>query len=783
MSRLQWMQKHLVPSYSDFILKHPWLNIFFSLFIVAIFAPGNLYFQEKYDVRVWFQESDPHIQLLDVFERRFGNDENLVIALHSPSGIFDKETIQTIHDLTEEMWRIPQVIRVESLTNYNDSRSDDEEIHIGPFIDLDEYELTDEFLKQKALEASKHKVLPSYLIDKDQKSVMLFARLVTTLDGSPDYEVIVKEANKIRDRFHGQYDHEIYLIGEATVNDAFRSVPIDDGAIILPLLVLVVMIYLLFAFRHFLASLLPLVITVMCITATMGLCFYLGWAYNSVLTILPAILIAICIADSVHVLVTFFQYRSQGLCEIEAMRGSLHKNFTPTLLTSLSTMIGFFSLLTTELVPIRELGLLAGVGCFLAWVFTIHFVAPVTVLAKFQAPKSFRKFQIKEIKSTGDALPSTLKIAAFIQRHSGTIIITFFTLFFVSLYLASQIRVNSNPYDYFRDGVAVREANKFIQSSFGGSAGPEIFISAGEVDGVKDPEFLHKVEQLKNWLDEQEYVTKTIDIIDIIKALNRDLYNDLDYYIIPDDKAEIAELLFLYTMSLPQGMELNNRVTTNYDAMRMTVLWDIYDTRGWLKHVEKLEAKYKELGLDAQTTGKFLLFQRMMDYVVMTFITSISLALFLVGILLMVIFRSVKLGLLSLAPNLMPLAFGAGFMKLVNMDLNIGSALVAAVTLGIAVDDTIHFLSNLYRKINLEKKSIEQATAEVFSYTGSALLITTMILISAFGLYILGDFVPNINFGLLCAVVLTAALAVDLIFIPAILMWFKDRAKKLEFNL
>lgn len=760
--------KTFVPNYVDFVLRKPLLNILFTFILVGIFAPGNLYFQEKYDVRVWFQESDPNIQLLDVFERRFGNDESLVIALHSPSGIFDKETIETVKELTDRMWTIPQVVRVESLTNYNDSQAIGDEIFIGPFIDYDD-ELTADFLESKKIDALSHKVLPNYLVSEDLKSVMIFARLVPTLDGSPNYEAIVAEAENILSDFEGRSDYEFYLIGEAGVNDAFRSVPEDDGFIILPILIVVVFLYLFLTFRHFVASTLPLVITGMCITMTMGLCFYLGMAFNSVLTILPAILIAICIADSVHVLVTYFQFTASGEDSFEATRKSLVKNFTPTLLTSLSTMLGFFSLTVTELVPIRELGLLAGFGCFMAWVLTIHFVGPMMTLLKLKTPAHFYKMVGRR-----EGHPYAFKLANVIHQHCGKIVLFFLSLFVISVYFGSQNMVNSNPYDYFRDGVPIREANKFIQKNFGGSAGPEIFIQSGEVDGVKDPHFLAKVEELKDWLDSQTYVTKTIDVIDIIKQLNQNLNGgEASHYVIPEGRSEIAEILFLYTMSLPQGMDLNNRVTANYDSMRMTVLWDIYDTRGWLKHVDILEEKFEEIGLNAQTTGKFLLFQRMMDYVVMTFFTSITTALFLVGLLLMIIFRSVKLGLLSLAPNLMPLAFGAAFMKLVGMDLNIGSALVAAVTLGIAVDDTIHFLSNLYRQVNIEKKSLAQATAHVFTFTGSALLVTTLILISAFGLYTLGDFIPNINFGLLCAVVLTSALVVDLFFLPAILMWVR----------
>ncbi|MDC1175178.1 MMPL family transporter, partial [Bacteriovoracaceae bacterium] len=305
---------------------------------------------------------------------------------------------------------------------------------------------------------------------------------------------------------------------------------------------------------------------------------------------------------------------------------------------------------------------------------------------------------------------------------------------------------------------------------FGGSSGPEILISSGKVDGIKDPAFLKKVEKLKNWLNEQNYVNKTIDIIDIIKDTNRSLHEGRqEFYTLPDTQKEVAQELFMYTLGLPQGMDLNNRMSLDYEMMRMSVLWSIYDTRGWLSGVKLILEKAKGFGLDAEVTGKFYLFQRMMDYIVFTFFKSVTLALFLVAILMMIVFKSIRIGLLSLIPNILPLILGGTIMYLTKIDLNIGSALVASVCLGIAVDDTIHFLAN-YIRLKEEGYNEVDTIASIFTYTGSALIVTTIILASGFGLYMFGNFIPNINFGLLCAVVLTMALIIDLVFLPALLL-------------
>ena len=748
---------------SALVVDHPKKFLLTSLFLVVVFLPGLLKFHEKYDVRIWFRESDPQIERLNEFERHFGNDENLVFAIYSPSGIFDEQSMQTLYELTEKAWLIPQVLRVDSLTNYSDTYGQGDEIFIDPFIKTSPWDQS--YLNDRKTRALAHRVLPDYLISKDGKSAMVFARLVPTLQGSPNYKDIVAGARAlIKELQQKDPEAQFHLIGEAAVNDAFREVSWSDSERIIPLMFALIIIYMLFTFRSVLATLLPLTLIGSSILVTFGLCFYLGMDYNQILSILPGILVAISIADSVHLIVTYLQFKGMGHDSKTAGLYALHKNLVPTFLTSVSTMIGFWSLTITDLIPIREMGILAGFGTAIAWILTITFVAPAMVLLPIKVSGHFKIFKT-------DLAPHNwaLKVTTMLRNWAHVIVIIFFALAAVSFWYGSKIKVNSNPYEYFSDHIPLKKANEFVKDVFGGNAGPEFVFDSGVADGIKDPVFLAKVEALKNWLDSKDYINKTIDIIDIIKETHQALNaGNPEFYKIPPEQEAIAQELFLYTMSLPQGMDLNNRMTLDNSAMRMSVLWSVFDTRGWLKHVDEIEHKMKELGLTGHATGKFLLFQRMMDYVVMTFLQSITMAMILISFLMMILLRSFKLGILSLFPNILPLFFGAAFMHFLEIDLNIGSALVASVCLGIAVDDTIHFLTNYYR-MRSEGLNIYDAITRVFTYTGSALVVTTLILSTAFGMFVIGDFVPNHHFGMLSAFVLFVALLTDVIFLPALL--------------
>ncbi|PJB54412.1 MAG: hypothetical protein CO099_01735 [Bdellovibrio sp. CG_4_9_14_3_um_filter_39_7] len=758
----------------DRIVNYPKTSLFMTMILMALTMPGLLQFQEKYDVRIWFRDSDPLIKTLNAFERQFGNDENIVILMNSPSGMFDRESIEALRNITHDAWQIPEVIRVESLSNYNYTHAEGDDIIIDPFLS-DELELTDSVLKQKKEIALKHKVMPDYLISRDGKSAMIFARLAINLEGSPNYENIVRETRKIIKKYEGQSDHTFHLIGEAAVNDAFREVANHDGAVILPILFALIIAYLIWVFRSLSAMMFPLAITLISVMMTMGLVFEVGYEFNNILTILPAILISISIADSVHIMMTFFQFRAQGKEHKEAVYYALHKNFIPTFLTSFTTAIGFISLSMTELLPIRQLGSMAAAGCVFAWILTLFWMGPLLLVVPFKIPKSFLKLKDSELNSD-----FSVKMTSLIHRFRWSIVIFFTLAVSGSIYLSTKVEVNSNPYEYFTEHIPLRKANDFVRKSFGGNAGPEILFYSGKDDGIKDPAFLRKVDEFKTWLNSLEHINKTVDIVDIVKEMNQELHGGSEeYYRLPETQEEVAQYLFLYTMSLPQGMDLKNRMTINNDALRMSILWDVWDSKGWLKYTDEIEEHAKKMGLTIAITGKFLLFQRMMGYVVETFIKSIAMAMILISLVMSIYFRSLRAGLLSMVPNGIPILFVGGLLYFSGIPLNIGSSLVASVCLGIAVDDTIHFLANYYR-LRKEGHTIEESIASVFTFTGSALVVTTVILASGFGLYMMGDFVPNIHFGLLCATILSAALVLDVVFMPALLMLVDHKTYKKE---
>lgn len=754
---------------TQLILVSPWRSILLGLCILTVFLPGLTKVESDFSYRIWFRDSEPLIKRYDNFQAKFGNDDLVNIIVHSPDGIFDKESIKLIQDLTRELWKITDVISVDSITNYQWTSASDDELIIEDFIygSLDDNEL---LIKKRM--ALSDKTLPDYLINKDATVTNIYAKIKPHFDGAPDDKLIISETKemikKLREKLPSDDQHQIFTNGSLDINNTFREVSEHDVATIFPIVFLIIIIFLVYAFRNTFAVILPLLIISVTTLATFGLAGYLGIKFNNLIAMVPTILMAIAIADSVHVLVTYFQFRKKQLSEEESIAKAFEKNFKPVILTTISTAIGFFSCTTSDLIPLRDLGILAGSGTVLALIFTTLIMVPLLKIKKIKVTslKGPSKHEKKEqfVKT----------LVNYLERNK-TLILTstlLITIFFS--YLGSKNEVNSNPYTYFTSNVPLRASNDFTLKKLGGFYGPQVVVNSNRPDGIKDPAFLKKVELFQNWLEEKDYISRVTSIVEVIKSMNKSMHGDREeFYKIPNNRKTIAELLFLYTMSLPQGKDLNDRMTIEKDSIRMNVLWTLQGSKESLEKMKMIENKAKEFELDALVTGKIPIYQNMTTFVVKSFFSSIALAFIGISILLIIIFKSFKLGLMSMIPNVVPLAIGAGLMKVFSTPIDVGTALVSSVCLGIVVDDTIHFLNSYYfNKKN--GKSNKESLISVLTTTGPALIWTTLILSIGFGALIFANFTPNMHFGVFTAIVLLIALVVDLIILPTILLCSRE---------
>lgn len=750
---------------SQYLVSRPWTNLIIATLITLALVPGLTKLEADFSYRIWFRESEPLLKLYDDFQAKFGNDDLVNIIVHSPDGIFDEESIKVVRELTEGLWLVPDVISVDSITNYQWTSAEEDDITIEDFIPE---EFDDQLLLKKKSDALNDKILPDYLINRKGTVTNIYAKIRPYFKGAPDDNLIIKKTRelikRVREKLPDSDKHKIYTNGSLDINNTFREVSEHDVKTIFPIVFGLIFIFLLFTFKRLIGLALPVLVISFTTVSTFGFAGYLGIKFNNLIAMVPTILIAIAIADSVHVLITYFQFRSLGNNERDATSLAFEKNIRPTLLTSISTSIGFLSCTTSDLIPLSDMGLLAAFGTVMAWIYTMLIIAPILGMKKVKwDKKSDHATEQKEYIYASSVIE-------FIDKFKHFIFYGLISLAVIFTYLGTKNEVNSNPYDYFSSDVPLKISNDFTLENLGGFYGPQLVIESGIKDGIKDPIFLKNVDKFQRWLEDKEYISRVTSVVEIVKSMNKSMHGDKEqFYTIPNNRKTIAELLFLYSMSLPQGKDLNDRMTVNRDALRMAVMWKTQGSKLSLQRMAMMEEKAKDFNLKAIVTGKIPIYQNMTTFVVKSFFSSIILALIGIAVLLIFIFKSFKLGLVSMIPNIIPLAFGAGAMTLLSKPLDVGTALVSSVCLGIVVDDTIHFLTS-FKSCKEKGMKTKDALKFVLGTTGAALFWTTLILVVGFGAMIFANFTPNSNFGLLTALVLTIALVIDLVFLPALLL-------------
>ncbi len=746
-------------AFVGFIAKRPWVSIGLGLLIFGMMVPGLGKLRADFTHTGFFWDTDPKLLAFNAFERKFGNDDAVVIAVHSPSGVFDIDTATLLKKVTERMWQVPEIIRVDSLSNFNWVHASGDDIQVETLLpDV----LTPEVLAERKKIALSHETLPGYLVSKDGNTAVIFARVKPGLDVPPDAPAIMKATREVVASVKGG-DNELYVLGGPAITNAFQEVSQQDTMRLLPLVIGLAALFLIALLRSAAASVLPFVVVILATVGAFGLAGHFGLTQTVMSTVVPSILIAVGIADTVHILVSYVTALRKGAPRRQAAYHALSRNFLATFLTCITTAVGFFSFVTADLKPIATMGIMSGAGTLFAWIFVqlvvggLLFILPIKV-----KPFSAERFARTERRA--------YRLVDAIGRNRWPIIGVTAVLSAASLWYSLGVEVNSDPIQYFAKGAEIRTASEFLEDNVGSARSLEFVLNAGRPEGAKDPAFLRKADEFRAWLETQPGATRATSIVDVLKSMHKSLDADRpESYQLADTPEGIAQELLLYSMGLPQGMDVNDRITVENDAIRLTLLNRIKTSRDTVSLVRLAERKGKEMGLSVEATGKFYLYQQTNEYVVDSFLNSLWSSIIVIGIIMGFFLRSWKLGLISMIPNIVPLFAGGVLLRIIGQPLDMGTVLVASVCLGISIDDTSHVLAN-YASLRRLGVAPNQAMREVMAHSGPALLSTNAILITSFAAFATATFMPNVYFGILTAFTLAVALIADVFFTPALLM-------------
>ncbi|OUR95368.1 hypothetical protein A9Q84_16155 [Halobacteriovorax marinus] len=755
----------MINKFFNFMFQNPkrWIA---SLVLLTLFISSGLFqLSSKFGPEVWYKKNDPLMQMYRFFEQEFGRDDTIVIAIHHPDGVLNPQTIKLLKELTDKLYLVHDIIQVDSLTNFNWVHSFDDVIEIEPMFGDEEVELSKNYVNKRAEIVMNHPELPGALISKDATTTFVTGFLKPRFGKNINNKKIVEETQELIKAYNIP-PLKIVITGSSYLTHSVKSVSSGDLAFLLPVLFLVITFLIYFIFRSFRVVIISLSILVMTNILTFGISGFFGFAFSNLTFTIPIILLAICIADAVHLLSSFFSSYKVNNDILQSLRDSYKKNFKPTLMTSITTAIGFFSLATSNSTPLVEMGMVSGLGVLLAWFTSYALIGPLILTLGVRT-------KISKVLHND----FWWRYSKFIVEYKWPITGVFILLTIGTLNFALKNRVDFNPYDQFSKTSKIWQTNQFIKERIGGVNGPEIVIDSGSPEAAKDPSFLKKVEELAIWIGNIEGVNKVSTLIDILKQMNKTLHNDDDsFYKIPASSKAVAEELLLLSMDSHQADMIKSKISVDRRYLRMTILWNISNSKKGLDVLNQIMEKAQELGLKASATGKQSLSINMISYIFATFKSSLALSMIVITLIIIIGLRSIRMGVFSLIPNILPLLVGAAWIYLGGYFIDFSCVVAFVISLGIAVDDTIHFL--VAYKENEKENSISESLFLTFKKCGNGIVLTTLILILGFWILTFSDFLVNYKLGLLTMIVLATALIGDLLFLPALLAIIKSRFSK-----
>jgi len=751
--------------YIDFLYKFRWAIVIIVPLIVLLLASSLKHLEIDGSYRIWFEKDSQTLIDYDNFRNEFSNDDGIVIVFKDEDGIFNKKALGSIQRITEALWDVPHIDRVDSITNYQHVHSEadkPDDVLVDDFIVEDLEEATPAYLAKYLEERKKIATHDSIIVDrfisKDATTTMIFARLEANANEDGDISAeMMGYLKKIIDPEEAKTGYKFWLNGGPPMTQAFVDIAGHDAMVFTPLVFLASMILLFMLFRRVSGALVPLAVVLFTFLSVLAVQTLLGYKLNNFTANIPVFIVAIGIADAVHIYSLWLMNKKEGLENKEAVAHSLKKNFLPILLTTATTTVGFSTLAISDIVPVATLGIATASGAVLAFVISILWMPAVLLLLK--KPIKDANTEKKVFRSYG--------YGNFIVKNDKKIVIVG-TLIVAILGLGLLfVKVDSNTIKYFDKEVEIRKSAEFTMDNLTGSMSYILIANSGKTDGIKDPAFLRTVE--KFYEDYKLMFPKDVrhvsSLLDTIKRYNK-IMNQKE--VIPESRELVAQYLLLYSMGLPQGMEITDQMDFDQRKLRITVLTNIVDNTKDMKMINFAKAWWAKTPYAMTLTGQTAMYAYMAKDVTATLIYSLSLTILIVSIMMLLIFKRLKILWILLLPNLLPVILVIGVMGWLGLTIDMGVAIAGAIIIGVAVDDTIHFLVKYFdaRKRGL---SMSDTFDEVLHYAGRAILFTTIVLSLSFSIFAFSTFTPNQNFGVVTAIALVLALVIDLLYLPALL--------------
>ncbi|HHC6499004.1 TPA: RND family transporter [Vibrio parahaemolyticus] len=738
------------------------------LIIVATIGGKNLYFRGDYDI--FFDGTNKQLLAFDEIQTTFAKTDNLAIVIAPEDGdIFTPQTLSLIQKITVDAWQVPYSSRVDSIANYQHTEAFDDELLVEDLL-YSEYELTPERISKVKSIALSEPVLKSALVsEKGDVTVVNITVQLPEMDKTAEVEEVVSSINAMIDRYQRAYpDVTFHKAGIIAMNHAFMTAAQDDSSTLVPTMLVVILVFLTIMLRSILSVIATLIVIIGSVMATMGISGWAGMFLSTATVNVPTLIMTLAVADCVHVIATMRQSMKNGFTKAQSIERSIALNFVPILITSVTTAIGFLMMNMSDSPVLRDFGNLSALGVMVACFLSVTLLPALLKLLPIHVKMETSQDQKHVMDRLGD----------FVVSQRRALLPLSVVVIVVCASLIPLNKVNDESVEYFGQRNEFRQAADFMEERISGMTNISIAIKTNESQGIAAPDFLNTIGEFSSWLRDQPETDHVATLADVYKRLNKNMHGDDEaYYLLPQERELAAQYLLLYEMSLPYGLDLNNQINVDKSSIKMVLT---VANLGSVELVDLENRIYKWFAEHAPqyqvvASSPSLMFAHIGETNMASMLSTLPITLVLISALLIFALRSVRLGLISLMPNIAPAVIGFGLWALISGEINLGLSVVVTLTLGIVVDDAVHFLSK-YQRARREGQTAEQAVRYAFHTVGRALWITTVVLVAGFSVLAMSSFRLNADMGQLSAIVIFIALVVDFLFLPTLLMLFDKKA-------
>ena len=759
---------------ADFIIRRRWLVIAATL--IAVFAIGagvrHLEFSNNY--RVFFGADNPELIAFEKFQATYTKNDNILFVVQPKDGkLFTADHAAAVERITAEAWKTPFSIRVDSVTNFQHSWADGDDLTVEDLVRNGDKMAPEELSRRTAI-ALAEPLLRGNLISRSAETTGINVVLQYPEKSLTEVPAAVAHVRAVRDAILKDYpDLTIALTGVSMLNNAFAESGQTDAATLIPIMYGVLLVFMIVILRSVTGTFSTLLVIGFSTVAAMGFAGYIGIKLTPVSITAPTIVLTLAIADSVHILVTQLGLMRDGMDKISALKESIRMNALAVTITSITTIVGFLSMNFSDAPPFHDLGNITAAGIAAAWALSLIFLPAVISLLPLRVRETHGKSAWME-RVMG-------RLANFVIGRHRVVLVVFGTVAVALTAMIPTIALDDQWVKYFDHRVPFRGDAEFAIEHLSGLYPIEFSVESGRPGGISDPEYLKKLDEFAGWLRTKPEVRHVYSYTDIIKRLNKNMHgDDADRYKIPEARDLAAQYLLLYELSLPFGLDLNDRINIDKSATRVTATLDEITTtqlRRFLTEAKTWLEQNTPKAMHTNPTSASVMFAYISQRNIESMLRGNAVAIVLIAAIMALALRSVGMGLLSLLPNAVPIMMTFGLWALLVGQVGMASATVTATALGIVVDDSVHLLTKFLRGRREKGLTIEEAIRYAFRMVGPAIMTTTLILTAGFAVLALSTFKINAEMGLLTAMAIALALLFDFLFLPALLLLGKKKTE------